>query len=279
VGSSSGQRRYVTSQRVKAIDDQLSQRQRELLADVGRLGVVSAAQLQRLHYPATEVGRRLSRQDLSTLGQLGVLSRLDRLIGGVRAGSAGHVYALGTAGQRLLNPGQRRYRPPWTPQPSYLRHALSVSELYVSLRETEHRTGLNLISFDTEPKCWKSFSGPGGSRLVLKPDAMAVLHLGDFEDRYLIEADCSTESGPRILSKARIYVRYSQSGREQAASGVFPFVLWVTPSEKRKDFLIGVLAGLPPEQRQLFLVATSTEAAERIATGSATPITRAREVK
>jgi len=264
---------------VKAIAKGMNKRQWALLVDVGRLGVVSAAQLQRLHYPATEVGRRLSRQDLSTLSQLGVLARLDRRIGGVRAGSAGHVIASGVVGQRLLSPGQRRYRPPWTPQPSYLRHALAVSELYVSLREAERRTDLSLIDFDTEPRCWQSFSGPGGSRQIVKPDAMAVLHLGDFEDRYFIEADCSTESGPRILNKARIYMRYRQSGREQATSGVFPFVLWVAPTNKRKDFLIGVLTELPPEHWQLFLVATSSEAAARMTTATATPVSRAKEVK
>jgi hypothetical protein len=32
-------------------------------------------------------------------------------------------------------------------------------------------------------------------------------------------------------------VRYWQSGREQAETGIFPFVLWVTPDAARADFL------------------------------------------
>jgi hypothetical protein len=205
-----------------------------------------------------------------------VLTRLDRTIGGQRAGSAGLVYALGPAGQRLLYPNRRRFRPVWTPRTSYLRHALAVSELYVCLRELERSTSMELLAYESEPKCWRPYFGPGGARSILKPDALAVLGIDDYEDRYFIEADCSTEHRPHIVAKAKTYVRYWQSGREQVETGIFPYVLWVAPDEPRAAFLVDVLASLPPEHWQIFMVATADLSSRQMATGSGVPITKRR---
>ena len=49
---------------------------------------------------------------------------------------------------------------------------------------------------------------------------------------------------PSIIAKAKTYVRYWQSGREQAETGIFPFVLWVAPDEARADLLIDALVSL-----------------------------------
>jgi len=257
----------------------MTKRQWDIIRDVGRLGVVSGQQLRRLHYQSTGAGGRLARKDLGCLSQWQVLARLGRSIGGERAGSAGYVYAVGVAGQRLLHPDVRRLRPPWTPQPSYLRHALAVSDLYVGMRECERTGAMALAAYDTEPNCWRAFFGPGGERSTLKPDALAVVHLADYEDRYFVEADCGTEPGPRITAKARAYIRYWQSGREQAQHGVFPYVLWITTTPERKDLLVDALARLPAEHWQLFLVTTAQEAVERISTGTFVSITNRKELK
>ncbi len=45
---------------------------------------------------------RIARRVLARLTELGVLARLERRIGGLRAGSSGYVYYLGPAGQRLV---------------------------------------------------------------------------------------------------------------------------------------------------------------------------------
>jgi hypothetical protein len=137
---------------------------------------------------------------------------------------------------------------------------------------------MELIAFDAEPGCWRNYFGPGGARSILKPDAMAVVGVGDYEDRYFIEADCSTEHCPHITAKAKAYVRYWKSGREQAESGVFPYVLWVGPDPKRAAFLVDVLSALDPEYWQLFLVATADTAARQMATGTTTPISNGKEV-
>jgi hypothetical protein len=258
---------YVTRVRVAAVASRMGEQHWAILGDVGRLKVVTGKQIRRLHHDPSQAGARLARKKLAQLSSWHVLTRLDRQLPGW-----GNVYSVGVVGQRLLHPEWTRYRPPWTPRPSYLSHALAVTDLYVALREQEHSGRIELAAFDTEPVCWRPSYGPGGARLILKPDALAVVQFDEFEDRHFIEADCDTESGPRISAKARAYVRYWQSGREQAENGVFPYVLWVTTTETRKRFLIDTLARLPAEHWRLFMVATADEAAERISTGTTVSI-------
>jgi len=249
-------RAYATRSRVALVAQQISQRDRAILADIRRLNIASGQQLRRLHYADTDTGKRMARLELARLTQLRAVARLERRVGGVRAGSDGYVYALDTLGQRLLEPERRRYRSPWTPQPHHLRHALAVSELYVRLREAERGMNAHIEVFDTEPSCWRSFTGPGGSRIVLKPDAFAVVSGQSYEDHWFVELDCATESSPRIVSKAKLYARYWQSGREQASSGLFPGVLWVAPSERRRNQIVRAIATLPADTWQLFVITT-----------------------
>jgi len=270
-------RRYVTKAMVEALRGKLNTRQWSSLRDIGRLGVATGRQLERLHYDHSDSGRRLARLELSQLVDWQVLQRLTRRIGGVRSGSKGYVYALGLAGQRLLWPNRARYRQPWTPRPRYLRHALNVSDLYVRLREAETEQPIQLSIYDAEPRCWRSFAGPGGAPTTLKPDAYVELNVGDFEDRYFIEVDLASGDGPRILAKAKTFVRYWQSGKEQEESQVFPIVLWVTTTEERRSFIVDVLTKLAPDQWQVFAVTTIDKAAALMASGAATAISNQRE--
>jgi hypothetical protein len=155
---------------------------------------------------------------------------------------------------------------------------VAVSELYVGLREIEKKCAMELIAYDTEPICWRRYFGPGGSRSVVKPDALVVVGVDDLEYRYFVEMDCATEHSPQIIAKAKTYIRYWQSGREQAETGIFPFVLWVAPDANRAAFMIDALSTLPAEYWQLFLVTTAEEAVARIATGSIEPISNRKEV-
>ncbi len=271
-------RAYVTRSRVESIRGQLSGHQQATMSDVSRLGIVTGQQVQRLHYGSSPAGARLARKQLAQLVHWQVLTRLDRSVGGQRAGSSGYVYALGPTGQRIVDPTRSRYFPRWTPRPSYLRHALAVSELYVRLRESERTGSIDLIAYDTEPACWRRYFGPGGARSMLKPDALAVIGLTDYEYRYFVEVDCSTEHRPQITAKAKTYVRYWQSGREQAETGIFPFVLWVAPDTDRAGFLVDVLSSLPPEHWPIFMVTTAETAPHQITTGTTVPLNSAKEV-
>jgi len=260
-------RTYITAARLAAIRAAIRPIDWALLSDVERLNLASGDQLSRLHFQDNANGRRMARLDLLSLVERGLITRIGRQIGGRRAGSKGFVYGLAIAGRRLVGPKAARPREPWTPNSNNLKHALAVSELYTQLRGIEERGDFTLERFDAEPRCWRTFYGPGGSRLILKPDAYAVTATTDYIDSWFVEVDRSTESATRISDKAKVYCRYWQSGREQASEGVFPTVLFIVPDTKRKAQLIDVLSRLPADQWQLFRVATAESAAQAMTTG------------
>lgn len=262
-----GKRSYVTKKTVNTTKQRLSERDWLIIHAVARLQLASGQQLQRLYYQPSPAGRRLARLDLARLSAWRILARLDRRVGGVRAGSDGYVFAMDALGQRLVQPDRRRYRPPYTPQPAFMAHALAVSELYVQLRELAGSGELELVRFDAEPASWRRFTGPGGRQIVLKPDAFVIVANGDYENHYFIEVDRGTESLPRIADKVRLYTRYWQRGVEQSAQGVFPEVLWVTPDDRRRTQLLDVVTYLDAEQQRLFGITTVHQATEVIGQG------------
>jgi Replication-relaxation len=261
-------RGYVTTSRLMQLARTLSAREQAVLSTVARVRLATGGQLRRLHYG--DVSARQTRAALATLTERRLLARLPRVIGGVRAGSAGFVYALDVAGQRLALPGDRRRQRPWTPGVAFLAHTLQITELYARLAEAERTGRLVLEDFATEPACWRSFHGLGGGRLVLKPDAAITVRLGGFVDRWFIEVDRGTEATTTIARKADLYRLYWGSGREQADTGVFPLVLWLVPDEHRHGQLVEALGHQPGESSGLFVVSLFDAAVERIAAG-ATP--------
>lgn len=267
VGSAVSRRHYVTTKRLESLRASLSQRDWAILNDIDRLGIMSGGQLRIIHYAPTGLSRRQARMDLSELVNLEVLQRLGRRIGGEHSGSDGYCYAIGLAGQRLIDPDRRRtWRIP-TPGPALLSHATAVSQLYVELQAAASGP-THLAGFDAEPACWRRYFGPGGSPQWLKPDAYVAIESDDYEDRYFIEVDCATEFPARIVSKARAYISYWQSGREQSDDDIFPIIAFVVPTATRKAQLVDALSRLPAEHWRLFVVTTSDRASEALLDGS-----------
>jgi hypothetical protein len=185
-----------------------------------------------------------------------VLARLKRRVGGVRAGSAGYVYALDVVGQRIIDRDQQtRSRRPWTPSAPFIDHALAVTELYVRLVEAGRRGEFELLAFDAEPACWRSFSGPGGERVTLKPDAYVRVGIGDFEELSFVEVDRATESNQAVAIKCDRYRLYWMTGGEQRRTKAFPRVVWLVPDGRRQQQLVDVAGKQPPEAWRLFKVA------------------------
>lgn len=268
---------YLTARRLSAIGEHMRPIDWQLLQDVARLNVASGNQLRRLHYQDSETGRRMARMHLHRLVELRVVARLGRTVGGARAGSEGFVYAVGVAGQRLIQGATKRPREPWTPSGNSLRHALDVSELYVRLKELESAHQLVIEAFEAEPGCWRDFVGLGGMRSVLKPDAYIVSGNDEFIDSWFVEIDRATEATTRIAAKCRSYWLYWQSGREQSTDGVFPTVLIIVPSTKRREQLSELIDSLPDEQRLLVRVITAASAPTAMATGELIPTNDTRE--
>jgi Replication-relaxation len=258
---------YVTAWRMAELERSLSDRDRDVIATLGRVRVATGRQLERLHF--VDVTRRQMRAVFASLVDRRLVIRLPRTIGGVRAGSSGHVYALDVAGQRLTQPDRRRPHRPWPIGVAFLAHSLAVSEIFVRLAEAERGGQLQLADFVTEPDCWRQFYGPGGARVVLKPDAAVTVQLGRFEDRWFIEVDRGTESRTTITRKCDLYRRYWQSGVEQARTGVFPRVLWLVPDERRRAALVEIIGRQPGEAWTLFAIALFDEGVEGLLRGAA----------
>jgi Replication-relaxation len=257
-------RPYVSARGLKQTRERLSERDLGVIRQVAELRLMSARQIQALHFPDVEhdneqAATRARQRVLERLTRERLLIRLERRIGGVRAGSAGFVLALGPVGQRVLaidGPRRRSYEPTLR----FVDHTLAVAQLIVDVTVASRRGLLDLVDVQPEPRCWREFSDMGGRRL-LRPDAYVALGSGEYELRWFIEVDRASESLPVIVRKCRLYADYYQSGKEQAAQGgVFPRVCWIVPDGSRAERLRRTITQDRTLPEGLFVVTTSEQA-------------------
>ena len=254
---------------------ELADRDQAVLASIDQLRLVTTAQLERLHFTghaSPAAAARATRRTMLRLERAGLVVRLERRVGGVRAGSAGLVWSLGTHGQRLASShgpaGGRTLRRPWTPSLPFVAHRLATVERYVELVEAARGGDFEVVSFAAEPACWRPFTGIGGEVVTLKPDAVAVVARGDYEYASFIETDMATQSPAVIGRKCSVYASYWRSGREQAIHDVFPRVVFVAPTSARVAVLAGVIGRRPHEERQLFMAVTTGDAVAVLSGGA-----------
>lgn len=207
--------------------ERLSERDMVVLSDLERLRLLTGKQLRRLHFadgdPVTQ-GRKV-RATLKRLSDLGVIVRLSRRVGGMRAGSEGFVIGLSGWGHAVLDLGNvvpRRHRRVIETKPSFQSHILAVSDLYVGLSEHARTQSSDLLEFAGEPGAWRRFGGLGGQSVTLKPDAFVRVGVGEYELAHFIEQDMATESLPTIARKLTTYVSYWRTGQEQRAHWACP---------------------------------------------------------
>ncbi len=242
--------RNLTAKRLAELDEHISEIDRQILHDVARFRLVTGEQLGRIHLD--ELSGRSTRRILNRLTEEQVLARLDRRIGGARAGSAGFVYKLGSAGARLVevSVGKRT----WQPSTLFLRHTLAITERYVELVERSDLDVWRLLTFEAEPDCWRRFTGSSGMALTLKPDGYFVLASERYEDHWFLEVDLATESLTAVRRKASRYAEYYASGMEQNRLGVFPRVWWWSPRPERQAALRRTLVDV--EMAEMHMVLT-----------------------
>jgi Replication-relaxation len=257
--------RRITSASLTVLIDQLSERDRAILTDLERTRVLTGAQLQRLHFdPINQDSRaRDRRRVLQRLADLDLVSTLKRRIGGIRAGSAGHIYTLTPAGRRLqaLQRGQqltKRLRRARTPGAPFLNHALAISEIYVTLVEASHNNDFHLARFESEPACWH----PIGNGRYLHPDAYLVLATSTYQDCWWLEADQATESLPRIKRKCRSYLDFFTHGG-LGPDEVPPRILFTTPDTDRSDAIQKVITTLSTAETNHLISVTTHEGAPK----------------
>lgn len=241
----------------------LSERDIAILESLRTYRLLTTALIRRLHFgtghATLTAASGATMRVLTRLEALNLVARLERRIGGVRAGSSGIVWQLGATGERLLrtmhgDQHRRRYQ---AVSPVFTAHTLAIAELAVTLHELDRGGVIQLLSLDIEPSCWHSFVGPLGNLEWLKPDLTAVTANGDYEDHRFIEVDLATEHPPVVLRKAKTYQRYAATGTYQARHDLFPAVTWVVPDAARRRALEDVLQTDRAIQKELFEVVTT----------------------
>ena len=256
---------YLTANRLGALDQRLTERDRQLVRAVGRLRLVSHDQLRRVFFTAIggerSAGVRVSQRRLGRLVELAVLARLERRQGGVRAGSDGFIYGLGPAGQKLLQrwngESLSKTRPLHESGGPFVAHTLACSELFVTLVEADRAGQLDLLEHQAEPDTWRTRIGPSGQPLSLRPDGFVRLGIGARELFWFIEIDRATESLTAVRRQGRAYLDYYHSG---AAADVMPRVAWLAPDHRRADGLRRALHDLGDVSPELFAAAPQTAA-------------------
>jgi hypothetical protein len=258
------------SRRLAAVARNLSDREWEVLRSIEQLRLATSRHLEALHYTdaATPLtAARKARRTLQRLVDLGLLQRLERRIGGLHAGSAGYIYAVASAGQRLLEvPGPRRRRS--EPNELFVEHTLAITELAVAIhqRARSDPDRLEVLDLQTEPTCWRPWTGLGGNRELLRPDLYLTAGVGEDELRWFIELDRGTEHQPAVKRKLRAYQAYFHSGTEQDRDGVFPQVAWVVPNDARAAQLSNWITHDSELRPGLFATLLEERAAEQLLT-------------
>lgn len=260
----------MTRSNLTAIVDQLTGRDIEVLTDVAKFRLLTTKQIQRLHFdpvhPTPLAATRATNRALTRLREAGVIQTLERRIGGVRAGSAGFVWYVGPAGERLLRTlrptdvsGRHNFR---EPSRYFVRHTLAVAELAIQATEAaragrKHPEPFELLNMQTEPASWQQSLSKHGVAQMLKPDLRLTTARGDYEHHWFIEADLATEHLPVIRRQCDAYRAFRATGRYQAAHGLFPAVLWVTPTEARARALRAATAAASGADEALFRICTA----------------------
>lgn len=261
--------RRIGRAEVLDLGQRLSGRDWAIVWQVGELRLMSGRQVEAVHFPTEQhataaTAARHCRRVLERLVRERLLVRLERQVGGLRAGSQTFIYGLGPIGYRLLHKDGTRLRT-YEPGLAFVGHQLAVTQLVVDLIVASHRGQLEFLGVQGEPACWRSV--PSIGRAILRPDLFLMIGAGELEYRWFIEIDRGTHHASSLLRKARLYESYYRSGVEQANHQVFPRVVWITPNQARaeavqkvvdaSEFTPGMMVAVPA-QNALRLLAGDT---------------------
>ena len=222
----------VTQKRLEQYALELLPRDLSILLDLEDCRYLTTSQISRLRFEADhanlDAALRAANRAATRLNKLGLITALDRRVGGVRGGSGGLIWSLTAAGAKLVNldsedPPRRRA---FEPSPYFTEHTLAIAELYIQLLGIQ---GIPLSTAEFEPVCWRDFNND-----VLKPDLFAITSDGEYEDYWFFEVDRATEAPQRIIAKCVQYQSYFLTGEEQRRHGLFPKVVWVVRDDKRR---------------------------------------------
>jgi hypothetical protein len=265
--------RRISKRQLEELCLRVSEQDKRMMTDIRTCHYLTSRQIMRLYFrPVAHIklsaSVRNTTRHLFRLKDWGLVDHLERRIGGVRAGSGANIWHLTSAGYKLLylnrqaDDAARLIRRYHEPTQGFLTHRLAVAELFTCLRElTDRRRPPDLIAAQLEPNCWRKHPSPfGGKASTLKPDAYAITAIDEYEDHWFFEVDLSTESPAVVIRKCEQYLLYYQAGVEQREQGVFPRVIWIVPTDKRKESLVRHMVDRFTElQREVFVIITLDE--------------------
>lgn len=227
--------------------------QARLLALVAAHRFATTTQLARL--TALEYASPASAlRHLASLAQQRLLTSLERRVGGWQGGSAVTIWAATTRGHRLVaaegEEVPRRQRPREV-STTFLDHLLAITEVRTSIEEAIRQEADTEAAVALEPDCWRTALSPSGQVQVLRPDLAVTITSPAYEDRYLMEVDRATENPGRVIATCWRY----QEHQAQASDGdVFPLVVWLVPTDRRRHRLERAIAHSTGLLRDLFRV-------------------------
>ncbi|WP_454926420.1 replication-relaxation family protein [Actinomyces oris] len=231
--------------------------QARLLALVAAHRFATTTQLARLtalEYASSASALRQTQRHLASLAQQRLLTSLERRVGGWQGGSAVTIWAATTRGQRLVAAEDeevpRRQRPREV-STTFLDHLLAITEVRTSIEEAVRQEADTEAAVALEPDCWRSALSPSGQVQVLRPDLAVTVTSPAYEDRYLMEVDRATENPGRVIATCW---RYQEHQAQASDGGVFPLVVWLVPTDRRRHRLERAIAHSTGLLRDLFRV-------------------------
>lgn len=243
---------------------QMQNRDREIVRLVSQFRVISSVDIQLLIGGS---GQAILRR-LQLLFHHGYL---DRPRSQRQLGNAPVVYALGQQGAELIaqETGQKPIAD-WAEKnrqlrTHYLEHALMIARLHVALRyaaESSEKIRLErwLPDGAIRDTAWVE-AGDRRERIPIAPDAFFILRLLNTGEAIhgFLEADRSTMTVPRFVTKLRGYFHFWRSGQQESRVGAKNcLVVTVTTSAERARNLMNACREVNERGLRMFLFAPET---------------------
>ena len=238
----------ISKLRLGEIELALSAKDRKTLRALQRLRFLKTDQIRRMFFAnghtTLQASKTSTLKQLRRLKRLGLIDHLDRQYNLGNYGSQAYMWYLTEAGNRLLDLGidvdGKRKRVAES-SPTFIRHTIAVAECHIQFMEIcKAEPSLSIRCLDTEPDCWRAYR-KDGQDVSLRPDLYAETLCGEYRDRWFVEMDLDTEAISIVIRKCQRYLQYYATNLEQTATGKFPVVMWIVPSDRRKQNIIGAI--------------------------------------
>lgn len=235
--------------------------QARLLALVAAHRFATTTQLARLttlEYASSASALRQTQRHLANLAQQRLLTSLERRVGGWQGGSAVTIWTATTRGHCRVAADEgeevpRRQRPREV-STTFLDHLLAITEVRTSIEEAVRQEADTEAAVALEPECWRTALSPSGQVQVLRPDLAVTITSPAYEDRYLMEVDRATENPGRVIATCWRYQEHQATTSQASDGDVFPLVVWLVPTDRRRLRLERAIAHSTGLLRDLFRV-------------------------